>query len=84
MSTFLFQVRCSVENELGVAMGLKSIEVKCKFPEHVLLRIYNIRLRYHKLLWNSQTNNFKHLIYRSNLPVLFLVRNVLDQIYQYF
>ena len=26
------QVRCSVENELGVAMGLKSIEVKCKFP----------------------------------------------------
>ena len=24
------QVRCSVENSLGVAMGLKSIEVKCK------------------------------------------------------
>ena len=24
------QVRCSVENTLGVAMGLKSIEVKCK------------------------------------------------------
>ena len=28
------QVRCSVENVLGVAMGLKTIEVKCKrvFP----------------------------------------------------
>ena len=25
------QVRCSVENDLGVAMGLKSIEVKCKW-----------------------------------------------------
>ena len=24
------QVRCQVENNLGVAMGLKSIEVKCK------------------------------------------------------
>ena len=25
------QVRCSVENNLGVAMGLKSIEVKCTY-----------------------------------------------------
>ena len=25
------QVRCSVENNLGVAMGLKSLEVKCTY-----------------------------------------------------
>ena len=29
------QVRCSVENTLGVAMGLKSIEVKCKSKSHI-------------------------------------------------
>lgn len=34
------QVRCSVENNLGVAMGLKSIEVKCKRFFALLLRLW--------------------------------------------
>ena len=31
------QVRCSVENNLGVAMGLKSLEVKCTYILHSIL-----------------------------------------------
>ena len=31
------QVRCSVENNLGVAMGLKSLEVKCTYNIHSIL-----------------------------------------------
>ena len=37
------QIKCSVENELGTAMGLRSIEVKCKTGTILLLNdIYMI------------------------------------------
>jgi hypothetical protein len=60
------QVRCSVENNLGVAMGLKSIEVKCELFPRFFANLSTLRCFSCTCRWSdiplSSTNDVRRSI----------------------
>ena len=59
------QVRCSVENNLGVAMGLKSLEVKCtyKYTTYLIINFTNFHLFFKSYIFFGTENNY--IIFRA-------------------